>query len=456
MLLLLLFATAAIPSAGQNASGTINNDGVCECSVFLPDNTFPVQRMEYLEKVSWMLNISVQQEIRKVQEYERILSVHAGKLLNLTQRVESIETGGSYTQLDFELLKLEIRELVSLTNQLKVTVNGSNVIIDQLYKEIQNMSHTVSQLESYDKLNVLAIRREIASLRKRLSDCEENQASSNPRPVDYGSCNHRGLLNITEPFIVQLNWRKENYKFGAWGKDPSPLPAKNELYFVAPLENVRVLYTFQLYSTYDNLLLNRNPISKRLPNQHLAQGSGMVLYNNTLYYNCYNSRDICGYNVDTGAVERHTLANAAFNDRFSYQGVKYQDIDFAVDEMGLWVIYSTDQNAGNIIIGKINITSFSVERTWLTKQFKSGVTNTFMICGVLYAIRPISTHEEEIFYTFDTRTGEEGKIAIKMEKLLETFQSVSYNPSDHKLYAFSDGYEVTYDVLFKPFVQPSN
>lgn len=455
MLLLLLLVTAVLPSSGQNASGTVNSDGVCECSVILPDNTFPVQRMEYLERTSWQLNISVQQEINKVKQYAQTLSVHKAKLLNLTQRVERIETGGSYTQLDFELLKLEIQELVSLTNQLKVTVNGSDTIINQLYMEIENISRTVNKLESYDKLNVLAIRREITSLRKRLSDCEKHQVPT-PQPIDYGSCNHGGLLNVSEPFVTQLNWLGFNYKFGGWGKDPTPLPSEKQLYWVAPLVNEQRLDTFRVYSSYDDLLLYRNPIEKKLvipgryPNYgNTAQGSGMVLYNNTLYYNCYNTRDMCRVNVDTGTVQRVTLVDAVFNNRFSYQGVKFQDMDFAVDETGLWVIYSTDENAGNMVISKINTTSFTVERTWVTRQFKPGVSNAFMICGVLYAIRPVSTRVEEIFYTFDTRTGEEGTIAVKMNKVMEILQSVSYNPSDHKLYVYNDGYQVTYDVVFK-------
>ncbi|XP_059807034.1 olfactomedin-4-like [Hypanus sabinus] len=379
------------------------------------------------------------------------------KLRNLTQRVERIETGGSYTQLDFELLKLEIQELVSLTNQLKLTINGSNTIIDQLYMEIQNMSIIVHQLESYDKNNVLQIRKEITALKERLAECEKNQVPTTPPSIDYGSCNHGGILNVTEPFVTQLNWLGFSYKFGGWGKDPSPLPSEKQLYWVAPLVNEQRLDTFRVYSSYDDLLLYKNPIEKtlvipgRYPNYgNTGQGSGMVLYNNTLYYNCYNTRDMCRVNVDTGTVQRVTLADAVYNNRFSYQGVKFQDMDFAVDETGLWVIYSTDENAGNMVIGKINTTSFTVERTWVTRQFKPGVTNAFMVCGVLYAIRPVSTRVEEIFYTFDTRTGEEGTLAIKMDKVMEILQSVSYNPSDHKLYVYNDGYQVTYDVIFKP------
>ncbi|XP_067830882.1 olfactomedin-4-like [Heptranchias perlo] len=464
MLSLLLVAATILPSFGKNVNGTVNSDGVCVCSVILPDTTFPVERMEYLEATSQELSISVQREISKVQQYMRTISLHTVKLLNLTRRVEIMETKGSYTQLDFELLKLEIRELVSLTNRLKVTVNGSNTIIEQLYSEIENMSRTVSQLESFDKHNVLAIRREIALLRKRLRNCEENQIPPTLPPIDYGSCDHNGLLNVTKPFVMQLNWRGFSYKYGGWGKDPAPLSTKKEVYWVAPLNtDAQRLDTFRLYPSHDDLLLYSNPTEKSLIvysgnrqyYQNTGQGSGMVLYNNSLYYNCYTTRDMCRVNIDTGAVEKQTLEGAAYNNRFSYAGVTYQDMDFAADETGLWVIYSTDTNAGNIVISKVNVTSFTVEKTWVTSQYKPGVTNAFMICGVLYAIRPVSTRIEEIFYTFDTRTGEEGRVSVKMDKVMETLQSVSYNPSDHKLYVYNDGYQVTYDVIFKPDERPS-
>ncbi|XP_072884948.1 olfactomedin-4-like [Hemitrygon akajei] len=456
-LFLLMIIALLEPSAQMSVStavnGTVNSEGLCVCTVILPDNTFPVEKMEYLEATTTELSITVQSEISKVQHYAQIISVHMVKLRNLTQRVESIEAGGSYTQLDFELLKLEIQELVTLTNQLKVTINGSNTIIDQLYIEIQNISIIVHRLESYDKNNVLQIRKEITALKERLAECEKNQVPTTPPSIDYGSCKHGGLLNITKPFVTQLNWLGSGYKYGAWGKDPAPLPTKNELYFVFADNYEYRFDTFRLHTSYDDLLIYKNGINKRLgyySNYNNAQGGGMVLYNNSLYYNCYNSRQMCRFNVDTEVLEKSTLANAVYTNRFSYQGVNYQDMDFSVDETGLWVIYSTEQNAGNIVISKINTTSFTVERTWVTRQFKPGVTNAFMVCGVLYAIRPVSTRVEEIFYTFDTRTGEEGTLAIKMDKVMETLQSVSYNPSDHKLYVFNDGYQVTYDVIFKP------
>ncbi|XP_038641874.1 olfactomedin-4-like [Scyliorhinus canicula] len=459
MLFLLLIVDAIFLSNGNHVNGSINSDGVCVCSVVFPNISFPVEKVEYLETAYQEISINVQREISKVQEYTRTLAVNTAKLQNLTRRVESLESGGFYTQLEFDLLKLEIRELMSLTGQLAAFLNGSNSMIDQLYNEILNMSQAVDQLESLDKHNLLAIRREIATLKKRLQDCEEHRESQTPTSVDYGSCDHNGLLNVSNPMVIQLNWRGFSYKSGGWGRGSAPNSSEGEVYWVAPLNtDWRTFDSFRFYYSHDDLLLYRNATTKTLSYSYYyssyytyrGQGSGMVLYEGFLYYNCYNSRYMCRFNIDTDSKERQFLTGAAYNNRFSYAGVTYQDMDFAVDEFGLWVIYSLEANVGYAAISKINVTSFTVERTWVTRLFKPSVTNAFVICGVLYAIRPVDLRSEEIFYTFDTRTGEEGAVSIKMGKVMDKLQNVNYNPSDHKLYVYNNGYQITYDVIFKP------
>lgn len=42
----------------------------------------------------------------------------------------------SYTQLDFELIRVEMREMETLISQLKSSLTGSNVIVEQLYEEV--------------------------------------------------------------------------------------------------------------------------------------------------------------------------------------------------------------------------------------------------------------------------------------------------------------------------------
>ncbi|KAM5146059.1 olfactomedin-4-like [Mantella aurantiaca] len=463
MLSLLILSMGLLQSHAaslKNSTGVVNEQGVCQCSVILPDNTFPADRLEVLQLSNQEIGISVQQEITKIHNYQATLTEYTQKLKNLTRRVEIIELGGiSYTELDFELLKLEIREMESLVIKFKESINGSSTLVESLVLQIHNISVMANNLESYDKNNVLAVRREIAALRKKLEDCEQNQGVPTSPPVTYGTCNHGGLKNISKPFVMQLNWLGFNYKFGGWGKD-SFVGADQNVHWVAPLTtDARIMNLVRFYPTNEDLLLYKRPTDKVLTKtlaynnidySSCGQGGGMILFNNSMYYNCYNTRDICKYNVDSGTVERKTLTDATFNNRFSYASSIWQDIDLASDEDGLWAIYSTEQNSGNIVISKLNSTALTVEGTWSTVQYKPAVTNAFMVCGVLYATRTLSTRKEEIFYMYDTKTSKEGQISIVLEKMMENVQSVSYNANDHKLYMYNDGYLVTYDLAFKP------
>uniref|UniRef100_A0A4W2BR63 Olfactomedin-like domain-containing protein n=2 Tax=Bos TaxID=9903 RepID=A0A4W2BR63_BOBOX len=437
----------------SNFTGNRDDRGVCQCSVILPDNTFPVLRVERLEITAQTISKKFETELSKVKEYVQLISKYEEKLLNLTVRVSIMEKDSiSYTELDFELIKMEVKEMEKLIKRLKVGFSGSTVIIDQLEVEIRNMTLLVEQLETLDKNNVLAIRRQVLALKNRLKECEASKVESTPPPPAPGSCAHGGVVNISKPIIVQLNWLGFSYKYGAWGRDYSPQDPGNGLYWVAPLNtDGRILQYYRLYNTKDDLLLYTNARQNQIS---YGQGSGTVVYKNNMYVNWYNSQNMAKINLTTNKVDlSQTLPNAAYNNRFSYANVGWQDMDFAVDENGLWVIYATEASTGNIVISKLNDTTLAVLNTWHTKQYKPSVTNTFMVCGVLYATRTLNTRIEEIFYYYDTNTGKEGKLNIVMQKMQETVQSINYHPFEQKLFVYNDGYLLNYDLVFRQIPQ---
>ncbi|XP_041115724.1 olfactomedin-4-like [Polyodon spathula] len=443
--------TAMVPGS---VNGSVGPNGFCHCTVNYPDLTFPVDRVEQLEMLSVSLSTTVERELTKIQEFASKLSIHEHRMQNLTFRVETMENNvASYSELDFELLKLEIRQMESLTNKMKATVADSNGIIEQLSIELKNMTLAITKLEKFDKNNVLAIRREVAALKRRLEECQETRNQTNPTqpPIVYGSCNHGLVSNISEPFVVQLNWRGFGYKAGAWGRDPAPVPPKKDLYWQAPLRDERYMDYYRQYESFDDLLLYKNPKEYQLGSGHLAQGSGMVVYKNNLYYNLLNSRNIRKVDINTnGIVLTKDLPGAAFNNRFSYSGSPWQDIDLAVDESGLWAIYATEESTGNIVISKLNETTLNVEKTWVTQQYKPAASNAFIVCGVLYVTKTVTTRHEEIFYMYDTKTNQDTKISIPFKKMMEYVHGVNYNPPDHKLYVYNDGYLINYDLSFYP------
>ncbi|XP_052046442.1 olfactomedin-4 [Apodemus sylvaticus] len=435
----------------SNFTGSVDSHGTCQCSVSLPDTTFPADRVEHLEFKAHILSQKFEREFSKVKEYVQLMSVYEKKLLNLTVRVEVMEKDSiSYTELDFELIKLEVREMHSLVTRLKENFVGSTDIIDMLEVEIRNMTLLVEKLETLDQNNVLSIRRQISALKIKLKDCEASKSDlvpATPPPPAPGSCSHGGVVNISAPSVIQLNWLGFNYKYGAWGRDYSPQHPERTLYWVAPLNtDARVLQYYRLYDSLDNLLIYSYSQNSQI---RYGQGGGTVAFNNNLYVNWYNGRNIAKINLTTNAVEvNQPLPLAAYNNRFSYANVNWQDIDLAVDEQALWVIYATEASTGNIVISKLNDTTLQVMSTWVTKQYKPSVSNAFMVCGVLYATRTLNTKTEEIFYYYDTNTEREGNLAITMRKMQERIQSINYHPFDQKLYVYNDGYLLNYDLVF--------
>ncbi|XP_009321137.1 PREDICTED: olfactomedin-4 [Pygoscelis adeliae] len=438
------------PKLFANVSGSTDDEGTCQCSVYLPDTTFPVQKAEQLEIIAATLSEKFERELSQVREYSKMIELYQQQILNLTIKVEHMEKSSvSYTELDFQLLKVEISDLERLVTQLKSSLVGSNVIVEQIYLEITNLTILVNELESLDKNNVLAIRRQIVSLQNRLKECEEGANKTTVPPYfPPGSCIHHGLLNVSQPYIVKLNWRGFSYKYGSWGRDYSPSNPEKEVYWVAPLNtDGRYLRYYRIYSSFDDLLLFKPMYESEIA---YGEGSGAALYNNYLYYHAYSSRHMVKHDLKTNTmVLKKELPDAAIGNRFSYAGVSWQDIDFAVDESGLWVIYSTEKNMGNIVISKLNETTLDVLNTWQTRQYKPSVSNAFMLCGVLYATRPVNTRKEEIFYIYDTSTGQEGRVSVIMDKKLDTIHSIDYNPTDQKLYVYNDGYLLRYDITFQ-------
>lgn len=180
-----------------------------------------------------------------------------------------------------------------------------------------------------------------------------------------------------------------------------------------------------------------------------GDGSGNTVYENFMYFNYYGTRDIAKVNLSSNTLLlRRPLPSATYNNRFSYAGVSWKDIDFAGDEKGLWVLYATEESKGNLVVSRLNTSTLEVEKTWRTSQYKPAMSGAFMACGVLYALRPLSTRQEEIFYAFDTTTGRERRLSILLDKMLETLHGINYSPSDHKLYVYNDGYLINYDLSF--------
>ncbi|KTF79715.1 hypothetical protein cypCar_00043915, partial [Cyprinus carpio] len=181
LLVLLLVAPAhSWLSLGDWGSGSVEGSvgefGQCVCNVFLPDTSFPADRVEHMQTTSNQMSVEIKLQIIKISSLKVQLEVLLGSLSNLTTRVESLESGpDKYIKLEFELLRIELREFEALVTQLKASLNSSSPAFESLYIEIRNMSLIVDQLENYDRSNLEVIRIAFAKLQRKLEKCQDDK-----------------------------------------------------------------------------------------------------------------------------------------------------------------------------------------------------------------------------------------------------------------------------------------
>lgn len=74
----------------------------------------------------------------QIEGFEGKLEVYLKELSDLTIRVAMLESSAdNYIKLDFELLRIELREFEALVSQLKESLNSSSPMFDSLYTEVK-------------------------------------------------------------------------------------------------------------------------------------------------------------------------------------------------------------------------------------------------------------------------------------------------------------------------------
>ncbi|XP_034432207.1 olfactomedin-4-like [Hippoglossus hippoglossus] len=427
-----------------NVTASVGDSGQCVCHVYVPDTTFPADRVQHMQQVSKDLILEVEIQMDKMVSYEGKLEIYLKELTELTVRVAMLQSSGdNYIKLDFELLRIELREFDALVSQLRDSLNSSSPLFNSLYTEIHNMTLIVNQLETYDKINLNVIRFEFAKLQKKLEECQKEQDSFKP---DIGNCNHTGIMSLSKPMVVQVNAHLNGgYQYGGWGKDSKPVRGYESMYFYGAYSTPHV-YDFYLYSDYEKLILRSDFKHHHLPNGWEGTGNNYIVHGNTIYYQHNTPFGMTKLNLTSSKYDSRVIPAAS--QRFSYRYADNQNLDFAADENGLWVMYASEESMGKIVLAKLDEKSFGIADEWNTGAYKELAGNAFMACGVMYATRSVDLNTEEIFYAFDTKTREEKQLNIRFQKFQEKYTNLDYNPTEQKLYMYNNGYYVSYNVKF--------
>ncbi|XP_067219282.1 olfactomedin-like protein 2B isoform X1 [Chanodichthys erythropterus] len=292
----------------------------------------------------------------------------------------------------------------------------------------------------------LAVPKQLASVtaptkKYKLSWDEATTQRSTQAPKktkEQGICKDT-LASIADP--VTHNTYGKNV--GAWMKDPKgngKVIYVTDYYFGDQLLEFRDMDTFkqgQFSNTY------------KIPYNWI--GTGHVVYGGSFFYNRAFSRDIIRFDLRLRYVAAWTtLHDAVLEEAEGWGG--HSDIDFSVDESGLWLVYPALDEEGFhqevIILSKLQPSDLQKEKSWRTGLRRNYYGNCFVICGVLYAIDSFERTHANISYAFDTHTHTQMIPRLPFINNYSHTTQIDYNPKERMLYAWDNGHQVTYNVIF--------
>ncbi|XP_076601384.1 olfactomedin-like protein 2B [Chaetodon auriga] len=179
-------------------------------------------------------------------------------------------------------------------------------------------------------------------------------------------------------------------------------------------------------------------------------GTGHVVFNGAFYYNRAFSRDVIRYDLRHRYVAAWTTLHDALLEEQDHGG--QTEVEFAVDESGLWLLYPALDTEGFhqevTLLIHLHPRDLQPIRSFRTGLRRGRYGNSFLVCGVLYAVDSMERHYANVTYAFDTHTFTHTVPSLAFTNMHAHTSQLAYCPLDKKLYAWDDGHQMTYDIIF--------
>ncbi|NXF76726.1 NOE2 protein, partial [Sclerurus mexicanus] len=320
--------------------------------------------------------------------------------------------------------KQKMVELLPLLPVLEQFREDSRLIV-LLKDEVRNLSGNLLALqEEMGAYDYEELQQRLLLLEARLHGCLQKLGCGK-------------LTGVSNPITI----RASGSRFGSWMTDTVTPSSDSRVWYMDGYSRGRRVLEFRSLADF---AAGQNFVQHLLP-QPWA-GTGHVVFNGSLFYNKFRSDVAVKYHLGSRSVlAQRSLPGAGFNNTFPYSWGGSSDIDFMADESGLWAVYATNRNAGNIVLSRVDPQSLEVLRSWDTGFPKRSAGEAFIICGTLYVT---NSHlaGAKIYFAYHTATSSYEYTDIPFHNQYSHISMLDYNPRERLLYTWNNGHQVLYNV----------
>ncbi|XP_006898894.1 PREDICTED: noelin-2 [Elephantulus edwardii] len=402
-------------------------DGKCICTAVIPAQSTcsrdgrSRELRQLMEKVQ---NVSQSMEVLELRTYRDLQYVRSMETLMRSLDARLRGADGSLSAKSFQELKDRMTELLPLSLVLEQYKADTRTIV-RLREEVRNLSSSLAAIqEEMGAYGYEDLQQRVMALEARLHACAQKLGCGK-------------LTGVSNPITI----RAMGSRFGSWMTDTMAPSADSRVWYMDGYYKGRRVLEFR---TLGDFIKGQNFIQHLLP-QPWA-GTGHVVYNGSLFYNKYQSNVVVKYHFRSRSVlVQRSLPGAGYNNTFPYSWGGFSDMDFMVDESGLWAVYTTNQNAGNIVVSRLDPHTLEVLRSWDTGYPKRSAGEAFMICGVLYVT---NSHlaGAKVYFAYFTNTSSYEYTDVPFHNQYSHISMLDYNPRERALYTWNNGHQVLYNV----------